>query len=85
MKLVLYIGVAFALLVLIVVVADYLLPRDHIASRSGVVVESLAPKRHVTRISDPSLPFGGTWTCELIGHHATMDTDLKHPPNQPGA
>jgi hypothetical protein len=30
-----------------------------------VTVESVPPKRHVTRISDPSLPFGGTWTWEL--------------------
>jgi hypothetical protein len=79
------------------------------------VVESIAPRRHVTRISDPSLPFGGTWTWELrqtadggceasvtehgfvtnplfrfvsrfvIGHHASMDTYLKHLAKRLGA
>lgn len=29
------------------------------------IVESTAPTRHVTRIDDPSLPFGGTWTFEI--------------------
>ncbi len=29
------------------------------------IVESQAPTRHVTRIDDPSLPFGGTWTFEI--------------------
>jgi hypothetical protein len=28
-------------------------------------VESSAPRRLVTRIADPKLPFGGTWTYEL--------------------
>jgi hypothetical protein len=28
-------------------------------------VERAAPRRLVTRIADPSLPFGGTWTYEL--------------------
>lgn len=27
--------------------------------------ESIAPSRRVTRIADPTLPFGGTWTFEL--------------------
>lgn len=27
--------------------------------------ESVAPRRMVTRIADPKLPFGGTWTWEL--------------------
>ncbi len=29
------------------------------------IVESAAPRRLVTRIADPKLPFGGTWTYEL--------------------
>lgn len=29
------------------------------------VVESVAPQRLVTRIADPNLPFGGTWTYEI--------------------
>ena len=29
------------------------------------VAESDAGRRHVTRIADPELPFGGTWTFEL--------------------
>jgi uncharacterized protein YndB with AHSA1/START domain len=29
------------------------------------VVESVAPQRLVTRIADPHLPFGGTWTYEI--------------------
>jgi hypothetical protein len=29
------------------------------------VVESKAPERLVTRIANPSLPFGGTWTYEI--------------------
>jgi hypothetical protein len=28
-------------------------------------VESLPPRRLVTRIADPKLPFGGTWTYEI--------------------
>jgi uncharacterized protein YndB with AHSA1/START domain len=28
-------------------------------------VESVAPSRLVTRIADPKLPFGGTWTYEI--------------------
>ena len=31
-----------------------------------VVDTEAAPNRRVTRIDDPSLPFGGTWTFELI-------------------
>ncbi|HZQ91596.1 MAG TPA: SRPBCC family protein [Terriglobales bacterium] len=38
-------------------------------SRSGdipiEIVESQAPSRLVTRIADPRLPFGGTWTFEI--------------------
>ena len=30
-----------------------------------VVDEDVAPRRLITRIADPSLPFGGTWTFEL--------------------
>jgi polyketide cyclase/dehydrase/lipid transport protein len=38
--------------------------------RSGQVItyeatESVAPRRLVTRIADPKLPFGGTWTYEI--------------------
>jgi len=29
------------------------------------VVESVAPRRLVTRIADPSLPYGGIWTCDI--------------------
>jgi len=29
------------------------------------VVESLPPRRLVTRIADPDLPYGGTWTYDL--------------------
>ena len=28
-------------------------------------MESIAPRRLVTRIADPKLPFGGTWTYEI--------------------
>jgi hypothetical protein len=28
-------------------------------------VESAPPRRLVTRIADPSLPFGGTWTYDI--------------------
>lgn len=30
------------------------------------VVEARPPQRLVTRIADPNLPFGGTWTYELV-------------------
>ncbi len=30
------------------------------------VVESSPPRRWVTRIADPKLPFGGTWTYEIV-------------------
>jgi len=30
------------------------------------VVEAAPPKRLVTRIADPKLPFGGTWTFEIF-------------------
>jgi len=36
--------------------------RDRIAMEQ---VERLPPRRLVTRIADPDLPFGGTWTFEL--------------------
>ena len=94
MKTIVYIVAAMALVVLVITVIGYLLPKEHVAKRramfrkpplvvyaliSGpqdwrpgskddpptVMVESVPPKRHVTRISDPSLPFGGTWTWEL--------------------
>ena len=94
MKIILYIGGAIALLILVITVVGYLLPKEHLAKRTAkfrkqpaevyalisgpqdwrpgskddpptVMVESVAPQRHVTRISDPSLPFGGTWTWEL--------------------
>ena len=29
-------------------------------------IESIAPRRLVTRIADPKLPFGGTWTYEIV-------------------
>lgn len=31
-----------------------------------VSVEETPPRRLVTRIADPSLPFGGTWTREIV-------------------
>ena len=94
MKIILYIGGAIALLILVITVVGYLLPKEHVAKRTAkfrkppaevyalisgpqdwrpgskddpptVMVESVAPQRHVTRISDPSLPFGGTWTWEI--------------------
>lgn len=37
--------------------------RDSLALQ---VVEIAPPGRLVTRIADPSLPFGGTWTYELV-------------------
>ena len=41
--------------------------REH--GKNGVipyrVVETVAPRRLVTRIADPKLPFGGTWTYDL--------------------
>jgi len=30
------------------------------------LVESVPPRRLVTRIADPKLPFGGTWTYEIV-------------------
>ena len=39
------------------------------------VEESDPPTRMVTRIADPSLPFGGRWTCEL--HAVTSGTTLR--------
>jgi uncharacterized protein YndB with AHSA1/START domain len=37
----------------------------HGGSIPFVIVESSAPQRMVTRIADPKLPFGGTWTYEI--------------------
>mgnify|MGYP000302159733 CR=1 FL=1 len=61
MRIILYIFGAVALLLLVNGPQDW---------RPGskddpptVMVESIPPKRHMT--SDPSLPFGGTWTWEL--------------------
>jgi hypothetical protein len=34
-------------------------------------VEALAPRRMVTRIADPKLPFGGTWTIEVTPKDGT--------------
>jgi uncharacterized protein YndB with AHSA1/START domain len=41
---------------------------------------SEAPTRRVVRISDPNLPFGGTWTYELapLGANATKVTITEH-------
>jgi hypothetical protein len=38
------------------------------------IVESVPPSRLVSRIADPSLPFGGTWTFALSGSaaHSTL-------------
>lgn len=38
---------------------------SHGAAIPYEIVESAAPQRLVTRIADPRLPFGGTWTYEL--------------------
>ena len=37
-------------------------------------VESIPPRRMVTRIADPKLPFGGTWTYEITsaGNDSTL-------------
>ena len=39
-------------------------------SRNGAIpfeiVESQAPSKLVTRIADPNLPFGGTWTYQIV-------------------
>lgn len=41
-------------------------PRDWSTDRTKTeVVESVEPRRLVTRIADPSLPYGGTWTQEI--------------------
>lgn len=38
------------------------------------VIESVAPRKRVTQIDDTSLPFGGTWTWELVaeGEHTRV-------------
>jgi hypothetical protein len=38
---------------------------EHGQAITFVAVESLPPRRLVTRIADPKLPFGGTWTYEI--------------------
>lgn len=59
-------------------------------SRGGsipfVVVESVAPQRLVTRIADPKLPFGGTWTFDISAApgggsviRITEDGEVYHP------
>ena len=57
--------------------------------RSGpltyVVAESTPPSRLVTRIADPKLPFGGTWTYEITAAEAgctitlTEDGEIHNP------
>jgi uncharacterized protein YndB with AHSA1/START domain len=43
------------------------------------MIESEAPRRVVTRIADPGLPFGGTWTFELTPDGAgTRVTITEH-------
>lgn len=48
-------------------------------------LESVPPRRLVTRIADPNLPFGGTWTYELVpGDHSctltiTEDGEVYNP------
>ena len=48
-------------------------------------LESVPPRRLVTRIADPKLPFGGTWTYELVpSEHAstltiTEDGEVYNP------
>lgn len=49
------------------------------------VVESDAPRRLVTRIADPSLPFGGGWTFELERYNegctlTISETGVVKPP-----
>ena len=42
------------------------------------VVEANPPGRLVTRIADPDLPFGGSWTYELArGHHRHASVDHR--------
>ena len=48
-------------------------------------VEAVRPARLVTRIADPSLPFGGTWTCTVepttAGSRVTIREDgVVHNP-----
>jgi uncharacterized protein YndB with AHSA1/START domain len=51
------------------------------------VLESVPPKKYITRIDDAKLPFGGTWTWELSEETAgatrvriTEDGFIKPPP-----
>jgi hypothetical protein len=39
---------------------------SHGGSIPFVVAQSAPPQRLVTRIADPNLPFGGTWTYEIL-------------------
>ena len=118
MKIVLWVFVALAGLLILVTVIGWLLPRDHVATRIGryhqtpdaiwkaitdvdampgwreglkrvehlpdsnglpahlevtsngkipfETMEMTPPQKLVTRIADPKLPFGGTWTFEII-------------------
>ncbi len=49
------------------------------------VTEAVPPRRLVTRIADPSLPFGGTWTFELspdangVSLRITEDGEVYNP------
>jgi uncharacterized protein YndB with AHSA1/START domain len=49
------------------------------------LVESVPPSRRVTRIADPELPFGGSWTCTIEptadGSTVTIteDGEVKNP------
>jgi hypothetical protein len=48
-------------------------------------IESAPPRRLVTRIADPTLPFGGTWTYELVPRESgcsltiTEDGEVYNP------
>ena len=118
MKIVLWIVVGLAAILLLVTLIGWLLPKDHVVTRSqryrqrpeaiwaaitdidampkwreglksvkrlpdtnGLpswvestsagdialeTTESKSPRRMVTRIADPKLPFGGTWTYEIV-------------------
>lgn len=117
MKVVLWVFLALAGVVILIIVIGWLLPRDHVATRMGryrqrpeaiwkaitdvdampswreglksvehlpdsnglpahleitsdgripfETIEMIEPKKVVTRIADPKLPFGGTWTYEI--------------------
>jgi Polyketide cyclase / dehydrase and lipid transport len=48
-------------------------------------IESFPPRRLVTRIADPNLPFGGTWTYDLVPRESsclltiTEDGEVYNP------